>query len=149
MDGWTLSEATPEATPGRDLTGVLVRRERTACAYGGVAFEFARDVESRNDAGLITQVRLTLREVPDARGHATASPYLDHIVVRPVLPARTLRRMSPWERTALRQAARTLLRRAAAHARADGTGENADGTGVHAEGAGENAPTGSSASPYA
>jgi hypothetical protein len=105
---WTVDE--PLDTRGRDFEGALVRREQTRVSCAGLSFEFRVTVDERTAAGLVVQYRLELREtagVDDGDAIAMA------LVVRPVIPAVSVEKLGPWERTALRQAARKLLRTAA------------------------------------
>lgn len=103
---WTPDE--PLDLDGRDLEGALVRRERTQLRCAGVPFEFTLSVDERSEAGLVRQFRLALRERTE-----TVQPIAFELVVRPVIPAASLEKLGPWERTAVRQAARKLLLAAA------------------------------------
>jgi hypothetical protein len=113
---WTADE--PLELRGRDLEGVLVRRERTRLSCAGVPFEFTLGVEERTESGLVVQYRLALRE--RAETAETAEPIAVELVVRPVIPAASLEKLGPWERTAVRQAARKLLLAAAEQVAARG-----------------------------
>ena len=105
---WSSDE--PLDLRGRDLEGALVRRERTRLRCDGVAFDFRVAADELTDTGLVRQFRLSVCE---ASGAATAQPIAAELVVRPVIPAVSVEKLGPWERTALRQAARKLLLRVA------------------------------------
>ena len=108
---WTVEEALD--TRRDDLEGALIRRARTRLCHGVVPFEFTMTVEERTDAGLVLQYRLGLVEVD---GNGRTGPISAELFVRPVIPAASVDKMGPWERTALRQAARKLLRSVAEQA---------------------------------
>jgi len=121
---WTVDETLD--LRGRDLEGALVRRERTTLRCAGLPFEFTLRVDERTEAGLVVQFRLRLEERRHGEGAAETTdggiagvregaptPIAVELVVRPVIPAVSLEKLGPWERTAVRQAARKLLLTAA------------------------------------